>query len=288
VANGATALSGAARGAVPPPGSELAWDVALRRSVALKLLHVEAAERPDFVKRFEREAQATSQLTGPHVVQIFDFGASDDGLYYIAMEYLVGMDLARLVDKFGPLPEARAVRFLTQACRALEEAHAAGIIHRDIKPHNLYVTRVGDDPDFLKLLDFGVVRLLVPAPDHESLTFPGLLVGTPAFVAPELWSGGEADERSDIYALGITLQFLLTGHTPDSLGRSPSSPVRSRPIENQHLADVVARCVAERPEERVQTVRDLCGLLASVPMDTPWTREAAEVFWNQADRALFH
>jgi len=273
----------------------LAWDLALRRNVALKLLRVETARSPNFVKRFEREAQATSQLRGPHCVQIFDYGASDDGLYYIAMEYLTGMDLGSLVERFGPVPEARAARFLMQACHALGEAHAAGIIHRDIKPHNLFVTRVGDDPDFLKLLDFGLVRFRVPSHGDEALTWTGFLVGTPPYVAPEVWAGGEADERSDVYALGITLQFLLAGRVPERGKReagaaagSPAEPaIMTDGIGSGALQPILARCVAHRPEDRIQSVRELCDLLSAVPLPVPWTRDDAEAFWREADRARF-
>ncbi|HET7039910.1 MAG TPA: serine/threonine-protein kinase, partial [Gemmatimonadales bacterium] len=197
----------------------LAWDLTLRRNIALKLLRVTGGGTPEAVRRFEREAQAASQLHGPHAVRIFDFGASDDGLYYIAMEYLTGTDLGTLVTETGPLPVARAVHFGIQACIALEEAHAAGIIHRDIKPQNLFVTRMGDEPDFLKLLDFGVVRLEQPD-GGRGITVTGHVMGTPGFVAPELWWGVVADQRSDIYALGVTLEFLLTGVVPGD----PSPP----------------------------------------------------------------
>lgn len=275
----------------------LAWDLALHRNVALKLLHVDSVQGADFVKRFEREARATSQLRGPHVIQIFDFGASDDGLYYLAMEYLIGMDLASLVARFGPLPDARAVQFLVQACHALEEAHTAGIIHRDIKPHNLFVTRVGDDPDFLKLLDFGIVRLRTAAPDAESLTGTGWLVGTPAYAAPEVWNGLEADERSDIYALGITLHYLLTGRTPwrrtPGAGASRTADHTDREVRPSlqplphEIAQVVEKCIAPHPDERIQTVRELRRSLCEVTLRSHWTREDAMQFWNAADQVWF-
>jgi len=275
----------------------LAWDLALKRNVALKLLRVGFAAAPETVRRFEREAQATSQLRGPHIVQIHDFGASEDGLYYIAMEYLNGMDLGTLVERFGPLPPARAAHFLLQACDALEEAHDAGIIHRDLKPHNLFVTRVGDEHDFLKLLDFGVVRLRVSDPGADALTATGLLLGTPAYLAPELWNGAAADERSDIYALGVTLHFLLTGRTPiepwlpaqaahTAVEPRPPDPAMSA-VEPAALGAVIAHCLARNPEARMASVRDLRHAVRHAVDPAAWTREDAEAFWREADRTRF-
>lgn len=264
----------------------LAWDLSLRRNVALKLLRVGAAASSlEGVKRFEREAQAASRLRGPHIVQIFDFGASEDGLYYIAMEYLPGMDLGTMVEEFGPLPAPRALHFAWQACLALEEAHRVGIIHRDLKPHNLFATRVGGEPDFLKLLDFGVVRLRAPEPDAEHLTSTGLLIGTPAYLAPELWGGAPADERSDIYALGVSLHYLLTGAVPGGGTAASALPVGEAVPEA--VRTILARCLAPRPEARVQSVRDLQQALGLVYDPGTWTREDAEGFWRVADQVRF-
>ncbi|HET9292933.1 MAG TPA: serine/threonine-protein kinase [Gemmatimonadales bacterium] len=227
----------------------LAWDQALKREVALKLLRVGTGAGPEMVKRFEREAQAAGRLTGAHVVRVFDFGASDDGLYYIAMEYVDGVDLALLVDRDGPLPPARAARLVEQACMALEEAHAAGIIHRDIKPNNLILASGEPGEDLVKLLDFGVARLREPAPGAEHLTRTGMLIGTPAYLAPELWQGGDASERSDIYALGVTLHFLLTGVTPRHAPQGTRVPPELEPL--------VRRCLATRPEDRMPSARAL-------------------------------
>lgn len=258
----------------------LAWDLSLRRNIALKILCATSAPSQEVLERFKREAQAAGQLRGQHVVQVFDFGASDDGLYYIAMEYLSGMDLGRLVAEFGPLVPARAIRAVMQACDALEEAHAAGIIHRDLKPHNLFMTRVGDDPDFVKLLDFGVARLRDPAGVAESLTWTGVVVGTPSYIAPELLRGAPADERSDMYALGATLHFLVTGATPP-----PTAPPRA--LVPETLRPIVHRCLDLSPELRFQTVHELAGALASVYDPAAWTREDAEEFWRGVDRRRF-
>ena len=274
----------------------LAWDQRLNRAVALKILRVGTAPGPEMVRRFELEAQAAGHLRGPHVVRIFDFGASDDGLYYIAMEYLTGMNLARVVERFGPLPPARAINLVMQACAALEEAHAAKIIHRDLKPHNLYLTRGEDEPDFIKLLDFGIARLRVEGPGTEHLTRTGPMVGTPAFLAPEVWNGAIADERSDIYALGVTLHYLLTGRTPFEgmslmqlrVAHLAGTPLQLcldvRGAEGERLEALLLRCLARRPEERVQSARELREALAALHDPAAWTRADAERFWAMAGR----
>ena len=272
----------------------LAYDLSLRRNVALKILRTGAAPHPDTLKRFEREAHAAGQLRGPHVVRIFDFGASDDGLYYIAMEYLPGMDLGTMVGDFGPLPPAHAINLIMQACGALEEAHAAGIIHRDLKPHNLFLTRVGDDPDFLKLLDFGVARLRDPIATTGRLTWTGIVVGTPSYLAPELWQGVPADERSDIYALGATLHFLVSGATPsasrvrdaeDRVGPGETHP--NYDVKPKELDTIVRRCLAVLPDDRFQSARELGEALARIYDPSDWTRADAEEFWRMVDRRRF-
>jgi serine/threonine-protein kinase len=226
------------------------------------------------------------------VVKIFDFGASDDGLYYIAMEYLVGMNLATVVERFGPLPPARAIHLIMQACAALEEAHAAKIIHRDLKPHNLYLTRGEAEPDFIKLLDFGIARLRADERGNEHLTRTGTMVGTPAYLAPEVWRGAVADERSDIYSLGVTLHYLLTGLTPFegmSLVQLQAAHLTDKPIqlrlagrgaEAERLEALLLRCLARLPEERVQSARQLREALEALYDPAVWTRADAERFWS--------
>ena len=277
----------------------LAWDLSLHRNVALKILRVGAAPGPESVRRFELEAQAAGQLRGPHVVHIFDFGASEDGLYYIAMEYLTGMNLASLVEKFGPVPPARVIHLGIQACLALEEAHAAGIIHRDLKPHNLYLSHAPDEPDCLKLLDFGIARLRSGDAGDQRLTLTGAMIGTPAYLAPELWVGDEADERSDIYALGVTLHFLLTGVTPHEdwsvvqlqaahlLSEPPALRLPGNDPLSKGLEALLLRCLAPSPEKRVQTARALREALADLHNPAAWTPADAEAFWKRAERERF-
>lgn len=271
----------------------LAWDLSLRRNVALKLLRVGKTVEAQAVSRFEREALVASRLQGPHVVRIFDFGASDDGLYYIAMEYLNGCDLHTLVEQHGPVPPARAIHMVLQACEALQEAHAAGIIHRDIKPHNLFVTPAGSEPDFVKLLDFGVVRVRLDAAE-QPLTWTGAVVGTPAFIAPEVWQGARADERSDLYSLGLTLHYLVTGTTlpyatpfgymvrPDPEA-TPAQDVRTVP---ESLAAVIRACLAPVPDARIQTVAALHRSLSDIHRPEEWTRDRATEFWQRVGTAL--
>ena len=271
----------------------LAWDQSLHRNVALKILRVSATS-PAAVRRFELEAQAAGRLRGTHVVRIFDYGASDDGLYYIAMEYLTGMNLASVIEKFGPLPQARAIHIAIQACLALEEAHAAGIIHRDLKPHNLYLTHMPDELDFVKLLDFGIARLR-EASQAEPLTVAGLMVGTPSYLAPELWLGGLADERSDIYSFGVTLHVMLTGVTPFegwSLQQLQIAHVRNLPLalrvpRGSRIEAPLLKCLARSPDERIQTVSELRERLCELHESSKWTPADAEAFWKKADTARF-
>lgn len=263
----------------------LAWDEGLKRKVALKLLRGQEASDPSALARFEREAHAASQLGDPHTIRIFDFGASDDGVHFIAMEYLAGADLAALVRDHGSMPPARAVRFLVQACQSLGEAHAAGVVHRDIKPHNLYVTCVGGDHDFLKVLDFGIARLLEPDVSG-TLTRTGAVPGTPAYMAPELWLGGQADVRSDVYSLGATLHYLLTGAPPlgvaDEARPSREEAPRAAPAASvpAGLSALLARCLHADPTRRFQSVQDLLAALHACSGLGEWTEEQARTFWQ--------
>lgn len=278
----------------------LAFDQSLHRNIALKILRVGTASNPAALKRFELEAQAAGRLRGPHVAHVFDFGASDDGLYYLAMEYLDGMNLATLIEKFGPLPPARAVHLAIQACLALEEAHAAGIIHRDLKPHNLFVAHMPDEPDFVKLLDFGIARLREAGSADERLTKVGLVVGTPAYVASELWHGGEADERSDIYAFGITLHVMLTGVTPFEgwslsrlqaahvLGKLPPLRLKCEDPMSKRLEKLILKCIAFSPDNRMRSVREIREELIAIQADATWTRSDAEAFWQSAEKTRFN
>ena len=250
-----------------------AWDDALRRDVALKILDRTASTNSIAITRFEREAMAASGLQSPHTIRVFDFGASDDGVWFMAMEHLEGVDLATLVDEMGPLPVARAVRFARQACAALGEAHDAGVIHRDVKPDNLFVCRMGDEADFLKMLDFGIAK--IEGSEEQSVTRAGWVHGTPSYMSPEACSGTRVDARSDIYSLGAVLYFLLTGAPPFTadtgtavmlahVNEIPDRP-SSRGIQHipHDLESVVMRCLDKEPVMRFQSARELDAALAA-------------------------
>jgi tRNA A-37 threonylcarbamoyl transferase component Bud32 len=245
---------------------------ALRRDVAVKILRPDKLD-PITRERFEREVRATTELSHPNTVRIFDFGVTDDGLCYYAMELLDGEDLENILRREGPLDPMRAARLVLQACKALAEAHERNIIHRDIKPQNLFVTHAGPERDLVKLLDFGLA--LVKTPDEESaLTQTGWVVGTPAYVAPELVTGQTADARSDVYALGAVLYRLLCGVAPleDSnaqamlaarMNEDPPQPsaILGTPLPPS-LEEIVMRCLRRHPQERYPSAASLANALA--------------------------
>ena len=250
----------------------LAWDDVLKRDVALKILDRTASSDSMAILRFEREAMAASGLQSPHTIRVFDFGASDDGVWFMAMENLEGVDLATLVDEVGPLPVARAVRFGRQACAALGEAHDAGVIHRDVKPDNLFVCRMGDEADFLKVLDFGIAKI-EGASEGASVTRAGWVHGTPAYMSPEACNGTRVDARSDLYSLGAVLYFLLTGAPPFTaatgaavmvahVSEIPDRPGTRVPLPRD-IEALVMRCLEKDPEHRFQSARELDAALAA-------------------------
>lgn len=259
----------------------LAFDEVLRRRVALKILRGGGAFDATSVARFEREAQAASNLTSAHTIKIYDYGATEDGIRFIAMEYLDGADLGAVIAAHGAMDVARAIHLVRQACDSLAEAHDAGIIHRDIKPQNLFVTRVGGRYDWLKLLDFGIARFAEADGRDAGLTRTGVVPGTPAYVAPELWVGGRADVRSDVYALGATLFFLLTGHTPtpsDGSAESLVAPARGEEV-GPELERIITRCLARDALARFASARELDAALAACPVSHVWTDDDAREFW---------
>ncbi|MBZ0119261.1 MAG: protein kinase, partial [Sandaracinaceae bacterium] len=229
----------------------------LHRDVAIKILHSELADNRDAVRRFKREARVSTALDHPNVVRVFLFGQLPDGSLYIVMEHLQGRPLLEVLQRDGALPVHRALHIATQICDGVGEAHSHGIIHRDIKPENIVLVTKGRDPDFVKVLDFGIARVLWP--DEQTVaTQSGLVFGTARYISPEGASGEATDARSDVYSLGVLTYQLLTGETPFE-APSPvamlmkhihSAPPHLRSKEQgrhvpEPIADVVMRALAK-------------------------------------------
>jgi serine/threonine-protein kinase len=273
----------------------------LIRPAAIKLIRPEALEGmsgdPELLmRRFEREARATAALRSPHTVQLYDFGATDDGRLYYVMELLDGLDLDTLVEQYGPLPAERVVHILRQVCFSLLDAHANGLVHRDIKPANIVVSRAGTTYDFVKVLDFGLVKL-EPARkgdgDMVKLSAEESTSGTPAFMAPEVVLGsGIPDHRVDLYALGCVAYWLLTAklvfegvnamqvmvHHAQTQPTRPSLRVEW-PIPTQ-LDQLIMDCLEKDPNRRPVSAEEVIGRLDGVSLAAAWTAERAEQCWD--------
>jgi serine/threonine-protein kinase len=266
----------------------------MKRPCAIKLIKPELlgeGNREAAVERFQLEARTIAHLSSPNTVKLYDFGLSETGSFYFVMELLEGVDLFSLVKRFGPLPPERVVSVLRQACRSLAEAHAAGLLHRDIKPHNLLVCRLGLDFDVVKVLDFGLVKSLKTT--DANLTEQGAVAGTPAYMPPERALGGAAEERSDLYSLGCVAYWMLTG-TPVFTGEPTQlllHHVRTapkRPSDASGLAlpasleQIVLACLEKEPANRPASALDLWQRLGEVALEgPPWAQEEAERWWRE-------
>jgi eukaryotic-like serine/threonine-protein kinase len=245
-------------------------------------------------RRFEREAQAIARLRSPHTVDLFDFGIAENGAFYYAMELLDGLDADRLVRRFGPMPADRTIHVLRQICHSLSEAESNGLVHRDIKPANIFLCRYGEDCDFVKVLDFGLVKALGESVEMTpALTAEHAVAGTPAFIAPEQALGRAIDGRADIYATGCVAYWLLTGElvftadTPLALlmqhAQAPPTPPSARvetPIP-EALDGLVLSCLNKDPADRPQSARELSRALAEVVGADGWTEERAREWWDR-------
>jgi hypothetical protein len=261
----------------------------LHRPTAVKFLSVEKTN-DQTLARFEREVQLTSQLCHPNTVAIYDFGRTPEGIFYYAMEYLDGINLEDLVNRFGPQPEGRVVSILRQVCGSLAEAHSIGLIHRDIKPANIVLTQRGGIFDFVKLLDFVLVRA-VDQQQQARLTTAGALAGTPLYLSPEaINQPDDVDFRTDLYALGAVGYFLLTG-TPVFDGRSvieilnkhvsaaPEPPAqRLRKPVSAELESLLLTCLAKTPADRPTSAAALMEGLERCTC-APWSMREAEAWW---------
>jgi serine/threonine-protein kinase len=253
------------------------------------------SNREAAVERFRLEARTIARLSSPNTVRVYDFGVSETGSFYFVMELLDGMDLFSLVQQHGPLPPERVVAVLRQACRSLGEAHAAGLLHRDIKPHNLFLCRLGLDYDVAKVLDFGLVKSL--REDDAHLTGEGAVTGTPAYMPPERVLGSAADERSDLYSLGCVAYWMLSGQpvfTGEPMAMmihhartipQPPSKASGRPVP-ERLEQIVLACLEKAPEKRPSSALELWRQLGEVVLETSWTAERAEAWWRENLPAL--
>jgi serine/threonine protein kinase len=272
----------------------------LARNAAVKLVRPEIlgasteTEARLTLRRFEREARATAALSSPHTIQVFDFGLTDDGTFYYVMELLTGRDLESLVREFGPLPADRVTFLLRQACHSLADAHARGLVHRDIKPANIYVCRMGLDYDFVKVLDFGLVKLnRRGAAQQTLLTMDHKTTGTPAYMAPEVILGDvTVDRRADVYALGCVAYYLLTGQLvfeADTPMKMLLHHVQTKPIPPsqrselpipRELDDLVLACLEKDPARRPQDAEEVLRLAYSCKTCESWSEAHARAWWQ--------
>jgi serine/threonine-protein kinase len=270
----------------------------LARPAAVKLVSpaqigASGVEGQRLITRFEREAQATAALESPYSIELFDFGVRRDGTFYYVMELLDGFDLETFVRSFGPMPSGRVAHLLLQVCDSLDDAHGKGLIHRDVKPANVFLCRRGLHEDFAKVLDFGLVKELGHDEHDTMVTVEGVTTGTPAFMSPEQARGaGGVEARSDLYSLGCVAYWLLTGELVFA-GRSAMEMVAAhlrdsppRPSEvvegtiDPQLEALVMQCLAKQPDDRPSSARVLAEAVGELPVLDDWGPADAERWWE--------
>ncbi len=259
----------------------------LVRPTAVKLLRPELGL--ENLDRFEREVQEMSQLTHPNTVAVYDYGRSADGVFYYAMEFLDGIDLAQLVSRYGKLPSTRVIQILGQVCGALQEAHDRKLIHRDIKPANIILCQRGGMPDVAKVVDFGLVKDFT----HGSGETSHVVLGTPAYIAPEQITDPTAvGPAADLYALGCVGYYLLTGREVFQgkndvdlclahVTKPPTPPSQLVDIRvPRQLEDVIMKCLEKPPSARYASATELAAALEAIPREPDWTVDDARAFWR--------
>jgi serine/threonine-protein kinase len=269
----------------------------LARSAAIKLIRVQgsggsARDAHLSSRRFQREANVIARLQSPHTVYLYDFGVARDGRFYYVMELLDGISLQTLVTTFGPQPAGRVVPILIGMCESLEEAHRQGLVHRDLKPSNTMICKLGLAHDFVKVLDFGLAKVISGDAVTTQLTMEGMATGTPGYIAPEVAMGETAiDGRADVYAMGCVAYFLLTGTlvfndpNPMSLALKHVQATPDAPSERtelpipRDLERIVMHCLAKRPADRPSSAAAVAEALAACDIGR-WTQADAEAWWH--------
>jgi serine/threonine protein kinase len=262
----------------------------LRRQVAVKLLSPDITDDAS-AARFEQEVQMTSQLTHPNTVAVYDYGRTPEGLFYYAMEYLGGIDLDRLVREFGAQPEGRVIHILRQMCGSLAEAHRIGLIHRDVKPANVALTRRGGVCDVVKVLDFGLVKALHLGPAKGAAA--NAIVGTPHYMSPEaVQMPAGVDGQSDLYSVGAVGYWLLTGKTLFDDGEVETlldQQVKAAPVSpserlgrqvSPDIEQIIVQCLAKDPKQRLPGAEALAEALDKCVASGTWTLRNAEEWWR--------
>ncbi len=262
----------------------LAEHEAIEKKVAVKVLRREYSEKPDIVARFQQEAVSASRIKHPNVLDVFDFGQLDNGCFFLAMEFLEGNDLADELTRHRLIDPQRGVRIALQICRALAAAHSRGVVHRDMKPENVFLQHIGDGEEIVKIVDFGIAQLrsteeaAASEPKRRRLTRTGMIFGTPEYMAPEQAAGKKADLRVDVYATGIILYEMFTGAVPFTGEtfmavlaahlNNPTPPMTTVcpdlqvSVEMQH---VIVRALLKNPDERFQSMGELAAAILATP-----------------------
>lgn len=272
----------------------------LARPAAIKLIKPEMidagdpAVAQDFMRSFEREAQITASLRSIHTVELYDFGITADSAFYYVMELLDGRDLESLVKQFGPLEPSRVVHLLDQVCDSLAEAHDKGLVHRDIKPANIHICRMGRQSDFIKVLDFGLVKVRSrDGGGRHTGESESVIVGTPLYIAPEMVAGTEVDARADIYSLGCVGYWLLTGR-PVFEGKTTAEIV-AKHVQDAAVAPtqrveweipaalerVILACLEKDPDARPQSADELARELRATGLADAWSQDRARAWWEE-------
>src|SRR3954470_21648524 len=254
-----------------------AMQAPLDRVVALKVLGAGHDRDPNFYKRFFLEASVTAKLTHPNSITLYDYGRTDDGIFFIAMEYLKGRTLSAAMQQDGPLTQERVIHIAQQICRSLREAHSLRIIHRDLKPANVMLLRQHDDHDFVKVLDFGLVKFFSGDNPEGEITNAGTFMGSPHYIAPEQARNQNPDQRCDIYSLGVLLYHMITGKVPFTasapvdiilkhLHEKPVPPRELKPELNiaPEFQELILKCMAKSRDDRFQSMDEMLAQLKSV------------------------